>query len=388
MTRVAVSARRWFWLGLGGVLLLLVLLTLFAGLRGARQWAEHWLEQESAAPPALREVIQVTLAGATRPLPAAALPRVRTRALDWLARHRSRLRETLLASLDRRVDAAFAGALARVPDYASWYFSFSGEYARLFQAATGDLPGFLAARLETLVFGPGGTTAALAELIPALDAELRGHLADATRGLAQELARLLRDQPPPVGDSWRLAGAWRPTAELDARLTELLALTTDDLARQGLAAGAGTAVAVVTAKQLGAVGVAKLGGTLAAKQSAGMLAALAAKLGLKTAAKGGAAVAGAGGAATLCAASGIATALTPGCALVGGAVAGLAGWVLVDKAVLEADALLHREQLEQDLRAALIEQREALKAELRVRYLAALGHGVDRLAHGLGPSRG
>jgi hypothetical protein len=374
--------RPWILAGLGGMLLVLILLALFAGLRGGRQWAGQWLQRDTAAPPVVREVIRVTLAGTTRPLPAATLPVIRGLALDWLSRHRDRLREDLLAALDRRLDAAFAGALARVPEYAAWYFSLSGEYARLFQAATGRLPEFLAARLEALVFGPGGTAAALAELLPALDAQLRGQLQGAAGGLVRELARLLREQPPPRGD-WRVTGVWQPEADLAARLA---AVSVDDLARQGLAAGAGAAAAALAVKQLGSAGVAKLGGSLAARQSAGMLAALATKLGLKTALKGGAALTAAGGAASVCIASGVGAALTPACALAGGALAGLTGWVLVDKAALEADALLHRDQLERELRAALIEQREALRAQLHDRYRAALEQGVGRLALGLGPA--
>jgi hypothetical protein len=133
---------------------------------------------------------------------------------------------------------------------------------------------------------------------------------------------------------------------------------------------------------------------LAAKQSAGFLAALASKLGLKTAAKSGVlagAGAGATGAAGLCAGSVVGAPLAPGCALVGGILTGAATWVLVDSAVLEADELLHRDELELQMREALIAQREELKAQLAGHYMgltqqgfAAMGEGVENVSESNG----
>jgi hypothetical protein len=167
----------------------------------------------------------------------------------------------------------------------------------------------------------------------------------------------------------------------------LLTLSSTDIARQGVATSAGAAASAAAFKKLGAASVAKSTTLIAGKQSAGMLAALASKLGLKAAVKGGGSLAGAGAGAgagaALCAGSVVGAPAAPGCALVGGAVTGVATWLLVDTAVLEADELLNREQLEQQLREALAAQRQELDTGLRERYLGALRAGFDQLEQGL-----
>jgi hypothetical protein len=379
--------RRWFWGGFLGLLLVALLLALFAGLRGARQWAEQRLAHDQSLPPGLREVIQVTLSGSALAIDPDALPIIRLRTGDWLERRAEVARSQLLEAMSQGVDLAFAGALVRVPAYADWWYSLAGEYTRLYQAAFGDLPQLLAQRLESLVFGPADTAGGLDRLVPALDAAVGAQLRGAARDLGDFLTRLLlENRVDTAAASVQVRMHWTPATDLGERLESLLALSTDDLARQGLATSAGAAASALAVKKLGLAAVSKSSATIAGKQSVGLLAALAAKLGLKSAAKGGAALSGAGTGAALCAASGVGAALAPGCALVGGALTGVATWVLVDKAVLEADALLHREQLEQELRQALIAQREALKLRLRERYGAALGQGMEALGRAVLPA--
>jgi hypothetical protein len=98
---------------------------------------------------------------------------------------------------------------------------------------------------------------------------------------------------------------------------------------------------------------------------------------------GGGAGAGAAGGAGLCAGTLVGAPLAPGCALLGGIVTGAATWVLVDTAVLEGDELLHRGELERQMRAALEEQRDALKEKLSAHYGGMVEQGFAALGEGL-----
>jgi hypothetical protein len=69
--------------------------------------------------------------------------------------------------------------------------------------------------------------------------------------------------------------------------------------------------------------------------------------------------------------------------MVGGAVTGLAAWLLVDKAVLEAEELFNREELENELRQALADQRDELRATLKTRYFSKIQAGYNQLQDGL-----
>ena len=55
----------------------------------------------------------------------------------------------------------FAAADKQVPVFADWYYSLTGEYVRLINAAFGDLSAFLAEKLDELVFAPAGTAQAI-----------------------------------------------------------------------------------------------------------------------------------------------------------------------------------------------------------------------------------
>ena len=54
-------------------------------------------------------------------------------------------------------------------------------------------------------------------------------------------------------------------------------------------------------------------------------------------------------------------------------------WLLVDKAVIEADEHLNREEFEAGLREALAEEREALRAELKAGYIDGVGAVLARI---------
>ncbi len=375
---------RWFW---GGFLLLILagaLLVVFAAIRGGQQWAEHQLRQEAGLPPPLREVIEITLSGSqSLYLSPEALARVRQQTGDWLRDSRRQSLATLQVRLDQSLAGPFDSAESRIPHFADWYYSLSGEYLRLYHAVAGDLPDFLGERIRQEVFEPAGTAVALDAMAADLDRQWLQRMAADARAFEGHLTRWLaqnRQQAAP--EQLQVVASLDLGAQLQQQLRPLLGLSGKDLGRQGLATGSGALAASLVMKKLGAKLVADTSAAIAAKQSAGMLAALAAKLGIKSAAKGGV-LAGAGsgalGGSALCAGSVAGLALTPACALIGGVAAGVTTWVLVDKAVLETDELMNRQQLEQDMKDSLAAQRLALRQRLMARYQAMTDRAYGEL---------
>ncbi len=387
------SRRHWFW---GGFLLVLssgLLLGLFAAIREGGQWAAQQVQRTQLLPPQWKPVIRLTLEGGeVAYLAPDVASGIRRQTGHWLAHREGGVRRTMDQELEQTLDPIFDRAMGLVPAFADWYYSLSGEYLRLFHAAAGDLPAYLGERLDELVFAPAGTAAALDAALVQLDGRLAGQL----RGTAGELQALLRQLVSHTavrGESGdlKIQASWDPGEGVARSVEPYLALGATDLGRQGLATGAGVAASAAVFKKLGANTVAKVGGALAAKQSAGVLAILGSKLGLKTALKGGVlagAGAGAAGGAGLCAGSVVGAPLAPGCALAGGVITGAAAWVLVDKAVLETDELLHRDELERQMREALTDQREELKQTLSRHYRELAGQGFAAIGKGVGALTG
>jgi hypothetical protein len=376
------SVGRWFWGGFFAVLLLGLAFSILAFIRGGAAWLEEKLD-ESKLPPVFAEAVRVTLApGESVYLDAAALASTRMRVLAELDERRAAAEAGLERAIDQGLEQTFNAAEGQIPAFADWYYSLTGEYTRLFNAALGNLATFLAERLDELVFAPAGTTEAIDALGARLGEASVAQVDAAVDEVRDLLLGLVRASGLPA-DQVRVSGEWELGERLGSRLEPFVALSPEDIARQGIAASAGAAAGAVTAKKLGSAAVAKAATKLAAKPSVGAASALVAKLGLKSAAKAGGALGAAGGGAAtgavLCAGTVAGAPLSPACALVGGAVSGVTAWLLVDKAVIEADEYLNRDAFEAELRAALAEQRAALRAELVARYVAGTGAVLQRL---------
>jgi hypothetical protein len=388
---VSANRRRsvWFWGGFVAVLLLGLLIVLFAAIRAGSQWADEAVRQSEALPPVWKQAIRVTLSGdEILYIDSPSLPKIRSETRAWLDARHELIHRRLREAMAHATEAVFAAAAQRIPVFADWYFSLSGEYARLFHAAVGDLPEFLGEHLQTLIFGPAGTAEAVDRMVMDMDRRL----ADQMRGAAGEynamLNQLIRSHRLEAGSARvTVQGDWAPTAGVQGHLESFVSLSAGDIGRQGLATSAGVAASAVAFKKLGAATVAKSTTLIAGKQSAGMLAALAVKLGLKSAVKSGGALTGAGvgaaSSAAICSGTIVGAPLAPACALAGGAVTGVATWLLVDMAVLEADELMHREDLENQLRGTLAAQREELRATLEAYYLETLRRGFAQLEQGV-----
>ncbi len=376
---------RWFWGGFFAILLIGILLVVFASIRGGKQWLEATLTGSAGPPAAWTEVIRVTLSGGEAIyIDRAQLPRIQSSMQSWIEHRQIEARYRLLTRLDQDTDAIFQEASRHVPAFADWYYSLRGEYTRLLTALFGNLPELLSQQLNHLVFEPAGTTDAIDSLASNLDARLAEELREVTRDVQTRLVRLIRKHGLAQEDvKVHVTGQWSLGTQLAAQLDTVVSLQPQDMARQGAATSAGVAASAVTAKKLGAVTVAKASTKIASTKSLGALGSVAAKVGLKSAAKAGGSLGGAGvGAASgaaLCAGTVAGAPLAPGCAVLGGAVTGLATWLLVDKAVLEAEELLNREELEEELRQALLTQRDELHATLKTRYFGKIESGYDQL---------
>jgi hypothetical protein len=381
---------RWFWGSFITILLIGGLLTLFAAIRGGKQWAESMLGGAEGMPKTWTEVIRVTLSGGDVVyIDSDSIPQIRAQTQVWIERQHNEIRRQLQGTLDRKTEAIFQQTSRAVPAFVDWYYSLYGEYARLLYAGFGNLPEYISRQLTELVFEPAGTAKAIEQLAHHLDAEVAEQLHGARRDLELVLTRSVRahqvTKEPNV--EIRLSGQWALDALVVEHLGRCLSLTPEDIARQGIATSAGAVASAATAKKLGAVTVAKASTKLASTKSLGAATAVAVKLGLKSAAKAGGTLSSAGtGAASgaaLCASAVVGAPLAPACALVGGALTGLATWLFVDKAMLEADELMHREQLEDELHQALTAQRDALQASLQARYDAMLQTAFSALQQSL-----
>lgn len=364
-------AGRWFWGGFFGVLLVLLAVSLLALLRTGADWVRDQLA-ESALPPVLTEAVRVTLApGESVYLDAQTLFETRAQVLAVLDERVEEVREGLAVSVDAGLAPIFAAAEGQIPAFADWYYSLTGEYTRLAAAAFGSLAELLTERLDELVFGPAGMAEALDALTERLGAEAVSGVQEGAREVQAHLLRLARSKALPA-EAVAVAADWAPGERLGIQLAPFAAISPEDIAAHGAAASAGVAAGAAVGGKLGGAAVAKAATSLAAKPSAGAAGALLAKLGVKSAAKAGGAMGAAGSGAALgaalCTGTVAGAAVSPACALVGGVVSGVAAWLLVDKAVVEADEHLHREGFEAALREALNEQRDLLRAELVGRY--------------------
>jgi hypothetical protein len=379
------SIGKWFWGGFIVILVVGVLLAVFATIREGKQWLEATLGESDKLPISWTEVIQVTLSGTnTIFIDRAALPQIQSETQEWIGQRMNKSQRWFSVTLDHETEVIFQAASYNIPAFADWYYSLGGEYTRLLYAAFGNLPEYLFQQLDQRVFQPSGTAEAIDRLATTLDARLTEQLRIAALDMQKWLVRLVRAQQVSRDEvNVRIAGEWALGTQLAAHMETYVSLTSQDIARQSLATSAGVAASAITAKKLGAKAVAKVSTKLAGTKSLGALTTAAAKLGLKSAAKVGGTLGSAGAGATssaaFCAGTLAGAPLAPGCALVGGALTGLAAWLLVDKAVLETEELLNREALEDELRQALVAQREELRMGLKTRYARAVHTGFQKI---------
>lgn len=263
-----------------------------------------------------------------------------------------------LQGLDRQADHAFDGLAGNVDAWLDWYYSLTGEYARIAHLMSGELEAYLLRKLEeTLEQGD-----AFAEVQAALNQALATH---------EEAQRRYREKAQAILSSNRVARPAQPV-HVVGRLSledvlspplheDMIALEERLLAGGGSAALGGVATALMAKKVVGKVmgkNLFKLAGKSLGKIAMGKAAG--SSLG------GGAGAAA--GAAVGSVVPGLGTAIG---AAVGGILGGLAVGVTVDKMLIELEETVHRDAFKQEILGAIEAARDEFHALLRRQDQAA-----------------
>jgi len=274
-------------------------------------------------------------------------------------------RERLIAKLDKQVDGErrramhdvdisvdegleriFSDVEKGIDSYLDWYFTVLGEYQRLMAVFTEDLAAAMRDQLEEHLFAQSDFDTQLVRL----DREVEHDSAERFAAMAPHLNAELDKASCDIGGF------------VPAPLTQL----DRDALRASAAATSGVGTGIVASKALAKKTAAAVAGKLAAKKSFQTGAALTSKTLAK---KGGASLLSAGLGTALCAPSGPV-------AILCGVTAGLVTWLSVDKALVELDEALNREDMRADLLEVLAGQKAALGEQLKQRHYA----GVDAMA--------
>ena len=208
-------------------------------------------------------------------------------------------------------------------------------------------------RLEQELFGATRFADRLEEASRAIEAAAQGELAAAAVRLGQRAAAEAKSGP----------------CALDGVSVHAFGDLGHDRIRAAVAATGGTAAGVVTAKLLAQEAGAAVAAKVAAKNS---FKAAAAMVGKVTAKKGGSILLSATAATAVCAPGGPLAVL---CGIAAGAVT----WLAIDKALVEIDEALFREEMRADLLAVLAEQRKVLAEALKAQHAG----GIDAMALGI-----
>jgi len=250
------------------------------------------------------------------------------------------------ASVDQGLERIFADVEKGIDSYLDWYFTVLGEYQRLMAVFTEDLAAAMRDQLEEHLFAQSDFDSQLLRL----DHEVQQESAERFATMAPLLNAELHKAPCDIGGI------------MPAPLTEL----DRDALRASAAATSGVGTGILASKALAKKTAAAVAGKLAAKKSFQAGAALTAKTVAK---KGSSSLLSAGLGTALCAPSGPV-------AILCGVTAGLVTWLSVDKALVELDEALNREEMRADLLEVLAEQRGELGAQLKQKHYAA----VDAMA--------
>ena len=257
-------------------------------------------------------------------------------------------REIVNAHLEQGLAQLFADLARRLPAFADWYYSLGGEYSRLSMLVLEKVSladeGYVARKAEELIFDAADFSGRLDILRYQADARLlrQAHVTRDT-WLTEMLALLEQDRMPV------------------APLPQSQPLALDELLDQLTGYGSPEFVARLSVSSAAAVGVAvgpMIWRAASRRATAASGRAVAARGAGRGAARAGTAAAGG---ATLCAPSG------PG-ALACALVAGAAGWLATDWALLRLDEALNRDELLAALQQSLDEMEDEMTRSLMAAY--------------------
>ena len=254
---------------------------------------------------------------------------------------------------------ARAALFDQIPTWADWYYSVVGEYIRLghlgaHAAGKGDFNDYIVDQLSERVFKPAG----ISDRIAHINQQSKETFRDRHQAIIKHLSRTLEHHKG-SGVGWSdqdrddFESRFQSLGELDQLTTvSPLGLATKLTTLAGLKLGL-KAIAARSAAKLGSVGIAK--GAAAAGIKAG------GKLSVKAGVRGGSVLASGASATAVCSPLGLAA---PICGVAAAAVT----WVAVDKAIVEIDELINRDEFEMQLKVEL----EGLMDEIEADVLKGL----------------
>ena len=268
---------------------------------------------------------------------------------EELASERQSAIDDVDTGIDRGLDRIFEDIEAGVENYLDWYFTVIGEYQRLAAVFSEDVTAAMSEKLEDYLFERNNFGTQLDEL----NSEIEHISTERFVRLVPSLKTEFDNAPCAIG-------------RVD--LAALVELDRDNL-RASAAVTSGVGAGIVASKVLAKKTAAVVVGKVAAKKSFHTGAAVVSK----TLAKKGASTALSAGLGTmLCAPAGPA-------AILCGVAAGLATWLAVDKALIEVDESLNREEMRADILEVLTEQQALLNEQLKQEHYMR----VDRFAASL-----
>lgn len=274
----------------------------------------------------------------------------------------ARARLVVSELLERELDSLFGDARARVPDYADWYFSLTGEYARLsmliLQRIGLQNHDGLLERAQELIFHGGE----FADRLGSIERLVEARLAVQAREQRAAWIADLRQRLAPGYAADTISAA--PVATLSL----------DDLAAEFGGHGSSAFLSRISASAAGAgpMGVAAplLARMAARPATAGLV--VGGSVAARSASHGVARAGSAGASALGCAVAGPA-------ALACAALVGGAAWVATDWALLNVDAWRHRDALVADWEQRL----DRLRMELEAAMLAHYDQAIEAWREGM-----
>ena len=263
---------------------------------------------------------------------------------------------------------------SRVDDWADWYFSVIGEYARLGHLGAqaigkSTLDEYMIEQLSKRVFGP----AEVFEDLASLNQEVERRFSERHKEVISHLERMLRGQK----ESKKKELSEQERLLIEEKLSKIerlnhvatvspLALAAKLTSLGGVKAGLKFLVSrsAMKAATAGGAKVAAAGGAkVAAAGGAKVVAASGAKLAAKGAVKVGAKAGQASALASGASAAALCSPLGPIAALCG-VTAGVVTWFAVDKAIVEIDELMNREDFVRETRHEFTVLMNSLEGEV------------------------
>lgn len=244
--------------------------------------------------------------------------------------------------IDTALDTAFGRAGQGVDRYLDWYFSLMGEYTRLGTAVTGDVGQLMSDKLSQHLFDDTRFMSVIEDASTDIENETLDRMSRVAGSVGARIGDAVNQSPCPVKD-----------IDFD-RIGDLQR----DKLRVAVSGSLGVGAATISARYLARKSVSAVAGRLAARGAVKTASQLLAK---GAARRGGSLLLSAAAGAAICSPAGPA-------AVICGVVAGVVTWIGTDKALIEIDEALFREQMRDELLAGLTEQRETIGRELRARH--------------------